>query len=244
MGPVDRLAELVRQARSVVAITGAGISTESGLPDFRSEDGLWADVDPLAECSLSSLERDPARFWAFYRERLHFPGEIEPNAAHRALVDLEQHGLQAIITQNVDGLHQRAGSTQVIEVHGTGRTVSCLACGHRESFEAAQTLCDEQGVPRCRCGQALKPDVVLFEEQLPPVVHTAMALCWDADLVLCIGTSLTVYPVASWPALCVRNGGKMAILTRSPTDHDGHAAVKVTAPLGQALPELISCLER
>jgi NAD-dependent deacetylase len=168
---LSRLAELVRGARSVVALTGAGISVPSGIPDFRSPGtGLWANVDPMAVAHIDVWRSDPERFWGFYGQRFHLLEGTEPNAAHVALVELERRGvLRAVITQNIDRLHRKAGTTELIEVHGSIATSSCMACGARHPLaEVRERLAaDPAGVPRCDCGRPLKPDVVLFGEWLP-----------------------------------------------------------------------------
>ena len=165
-----RLADLIRSAGSVVALTGAGISVPSGIPDFRSPGtGLWANVDPMEVAHISVFRREPERFWGFYGQRFATLDGKRPNGAHRALAELERRGLlDAVITQNIDGLHGAAGTRSLIEVHGSIATASCLACGQRvELAEARARLeADAGGVPRCDCGEPLKPDVVLFGELL------------------------------------------------------------------------------
>lgn len=241
---LEGLVSLVRDAEKLVVLSGAGISTASGLQDFRSKGGLWADTDPMRECSLSAFRRDPARFWRFYRDRLAVAEGVKPNPAHHAVRDLEKMGkLRWILTQNIDGLHQQAGSTRVAELHGSPRTVSCLACGFRTSWDEAMQLSDTDGIPCCEHGHPLKPDVVLFEEQLPDKpfaqAHNALAA---ADTLLCLGTSLVVHPVASFPEMMRRGGGKVAILTGSSTPLDHLAEVKMTDPLHELLPALVNAL--
>src|SRR5437870_6260411 len=162
----EHLAELILESQPCVVLTGAGISTESGIPDFRSPTGIWARYDPMEYASIAAFRRDPVKVWDFYARRLQVLREAEPNAAHLALAELERRGLvQAVVTQNIDRLHERAGSREVIEVHGSIRTSSCLACGHREPFERVVELLP---VPVCaECGEVLKPDVVMFGELLP-----------------------------------------------------------------------------
>lgn len=165
-----RLAELIRDHQPCVALTGAGVSTESGIPDFRSPGGLWAQFDPLDYGSIQSFRADPERVWRFYAPRFAMLTEAEPNAAHRALAELERRGLlRAVVTQNIDLLHERAGSEDVIEVHGSIRTSSCPRC--RRSYALADVLPLLEaggGAPRCEeCGEVLKPDVVFFGELLP-----------------------------------------------------------------------------
>jgi NAD-dependent deacetylase len=242
-----RLAELIREANSVVALTGAGISVPSGIPDFRSPGtGLWENVDPMQVAHIDAFHRDPERFWSFYSRRFQALGDKRPNPAHEALARLEQAGLlDAVITQNIDRLHARAGSQNVIEVHGSIDSSSCLSCGARYPLDDVRRRegLDSAGVPRCQCGRPLKPDVVLFGEYLPmAAVARAEQLARSADLMLCIGSSLEVYPVAGLPELTRRAGGQLAIITQGPTPLDSEAAVRmrgdVVEELGAVLGEL------
>jgi len=230
---VTRLAELIREARSVVALTGAGISVPSGIPDFRTPGtGLWENVDPMEVAHIDAWREDPARFWSFYGERFAALEGKQPNGAHEALVELEQRGkLDAVITQNVDMLHRKAGSGEVVEVHGTIEHSSCLDCC--EPVALAQTRARlraaHDGVPRCSCGQPLKPDVVLFGEFLPEdALARAHELAAGADVLLCVGSSLEVHPVAQLPGVTKRAGGEVAVVTQGPTPCDGFAVVKLT----------------
>jgi NAD-dependent deacetylase len=243
-----RLAELVRGAGSVVALTGAGISVPSGIPDFRSPGtGLWERVDPMEVAHIDAFERDPGRFWSFYGERFATLSDKAPNAAHRALVALEREGLlDGVITQNVDMLHRRAGSRSLVEVHGSIATCSCRLCGERVELEQARSLLAQaaDGVPRCgSCGAPLKPDVVLFGELLPEAaLARARELCAGADLLLCIGSSLEVLPVAALPQITLAAGGAIAILTQGPTPLDGLAEVRLCGDVVQELEALLHAL--
>jgi NAD-dependent deacetylase len=242
-----RLAELIRSSGPVVALTGAGISVPSGIPDFRTPGkGLWENVDPMAVAHISVWRRDPARFWSFYGARFALLEGKEPNGAHRALAELERRGLvSAVITQNIDGLHARAGSADVVEVHGSIRTASCLRCG--SSYPLAETrrrLGEEpDGVPRCDCGEPLKPDVVLFGEFLPEeAMERAQALASSAGLMLAIGSSLEVHPVAGLPADTLAAGGRIALVTMGPTPYDGDAAVKLSGDVVHELEAVLAAL--
>lgn len=251
---VTTLAARIRAARSVVALTGAGISVPSGIPDFRTpRTGLWANVDPMEIAHIDAWHRDPARFWAFYGQRFQSLRDKRPNRAHDALVELERLGfLDAVITQNIDRLHERAGSGsarpgggELIELHGTIAHSSCLECGARHPLAEVQERLEEdpQGVPRCDCGRPLKPDVVLFGELLPQeALERAQTLALRADLLLCIGSSLEVYPVAELPSLTLRAGGEIAILTQGPTRFDRDAVVKLDGDIVAELDALLAAL--
>jgi len=243
----ERLAELIGSARSVVALTGAGISVPSGIPDFRSPGtGMWETVDPMEVAHIDVFRRAPERFWRFYGDRFATLGDREPNGAHRALVELERAGrLDAVITQNIDMLHRKAGTEALVEVHGSIASASCLECRDAWPAEAvrARLVADEHGIPRCDCGAPLKPDVVLFGEYLPPeALDRAQALCEGADLLLCVGSSLEVYPVAGLPLLTRRAGGQVAIITQGPTPHDAIASVRLDGDVVQELGALLVAL--
>ncbi len=238
---VEEAAALLRTARAAVAFTGAGVSTESGLPDFRSPGGLWAGTDPLRVASLSAFRRHPQEFYTFYRTRLALLRGARPNPAHLALARLEEAGaLQAVITQNVDGLHQAAGSRRVLELHGSLRLAACPDCGRRRDITVLEEALAAGEIPRCdRCGQALKPDVVLFEELLPgDVFAEAEGLCGEADLLLVVGSSLQVTPAAFLPEVVLAHGGRLIIVNREPTPFDDAAAVVLPARAGDALPAI------
>jgi NAD-dependent deacetylase len=229
--PAKQLAALIKESSCTVALTGAGISVPSGIPDFRTPGkGLWEKVDPMEVAHIDAFRRDPARFWSFYRPRLQSLGGVEPNPAHRVLAELERRGLlEAVITQNIDMLHTRAGSERVIEVHGSIGTASCQGCGKGFAIEALDRLFDAEGVARCPgCNGYVKPDVVLFGELLPAeAMAEAEALAGRAELLLCIGSSLEVYPVAGLPSLTLSRGGLVAIVSKGPTPFDRDAAVRM-----------------
>jgi NAD-dependent deacetylase len=245
--PAARLAELIREARSVVALTGAGISVPSGIPDFRSpRTGLWANVNPMEVAHIGVFHSDPERFWRFYGERFQTLSDKRPNAAHYALAALEQAGLlAAVITQNIDRLHARAGSRELIEVHGTIAHSSCLRCRAEYPLAdvRARQAADPRRIPRCECGEPLKPDVVLFGEYLPvDALARAEALAAEADLMLCIGSSLEVYPVAELPATTLAAGGSIAIITQGSTPLDSRAAVRMRGDVVQELAAVTAAL--
>ncbi len=242
----EKLATLIRESECTVALTGAGISVPSGIPDFRTPgEGLWETVDPMEVAHIDSFRRDPSRFWSFYRPRLHSLGGIEPNPAHEALAELERRGLlEAVITQNIDMLHRKAGSERVIEVHGSIRSLSCQRCGHRFAIEDSEQLFDPDGVARCsRCEGLVKPDVVLFGELLPAeAMAEAEALAARADLMLCVGSSLEVYPVAGLPSVTLSRGGNLAIVTKGPTPYDGDAELRLEGDVAEDLSAVLAAL--
>jgi NAD-dependent deacetylase len=245
-GPA-RLAELIREAGSVVALTGAGISVPSGIPDFRSPGtGLWRNVDPMAVAHIDAFRRDPERFWGFYGQRFALLRDKRPNGAHAALVELERRGrLDAVITQNIDGLHGMAGTRELVEVHGSIASSSCPACGRSYELETVRGRLEAavDGVPRCDCGAALKPDVVLFGEFLPEdALSRAFALAEGADVLLCVGSSLEVHPVAGLPEATLAAGGAVAVVTRSATPYDGAAAVRLSGDVVAELEGVLACL--
>jgi NAD-dependent deacetylase len=241
-----QLAGLLRESTSTVALTGAGISVPSGIPDFRSPGkGLWENVDPMEVAHIDAFRRDPAKFWGFYRPRLHSLGDVEPNDAHRVLADLERRGLlDAVVTQNIDQLHHKAGSERVIEVHGSIRTSSCQRCGTKFALEDVEALFDDEGAARCSdCSGPVKPDVVLFGELLPAdAMAEAESLAANADVLLCIGSSLEVYPVAGLPSVTLGRGGRIAVITKGPTAFDGDAAVRMDGDVVADLDAVLAAL--
>jgi NAD-dependent deacetylase len=240
---VERLAELVRQRGSVVALTGAGISTESGIPDFRSPTGIWARYDPREYATIDAFRADPVKVWQFYALRLRALSEAEPNAGHLALVELERAGLlRALVTQNIDLLHERAGSREVVEVHGSIRTSSCGGCATRYSLEDVLRMLEQAGIPRCEhCGGVLKPDVVFFGELMPEAaIDRAFELSRSAGLLLVVGSGLEVWPVSMLPDETVAAGGQVAIVNLGPTTFDDRAVLKVEGGAGETLAALVS----
>jgi NAD-dependent deacetylase len=232
------LGHLIRHNQPCVVLTGAGVSTESGIPDFRSATGIWQRFDPYEVASIDAFRRDPERVWGFYNLRLDVLAEARPNPAHRALAELESRGLvRAIVTQNVDRLHANAGSRAVIEVHGSIGSALCLSCGRRE--DDVRPLLP---VPHCAaCGAVLKPGVVMFGELLPvEAMDRATALAREASLLLVVGTSLEVWPVAGLPGETLAHGGKIAIVNREPTPYDGRAELVVHGSAGEILTGCVS----
>jgi NAD-dependent deacetylase len=244
----ERLAELIGGSECTVALTGAGVSVPSGIPDFRTpETGLWANVDPMEVAHIDVFERDPARFWSYYRPRFHSLGDKLPNAAHEALAELERRNLlEGVITQNIDRLHRAAGSENVVEVHGSIATSSCTRCMASYEIEQVDALFDEEGVARCStCSGPVKPDVVLFGELLPQsAMAMAQLLAERADLMLCVGSSLAVHPVAALPRLTLEHGGRLAIVTKGPTPYDGSAELRLEGEVDEELGAVLAALAR
>ncbi len=245
----QRLAGLVRGAGSVVALTGAGISVPSGIPDFRTPGtGMWAQVDPMEVAHIDAFRRDPERFWRFYGERFATLEGRMPNGAHLALADMERtRSLDGVITQNVDMLHRAAGSRTVIEMHGTIATCSCPGCAQEIPLSTARSrsAAAHDGVPRCEaCAEPVRPDVVLFGEMLPPrALLRARVMSERADLMICIGTSLEVHPVAGLPLLTLERGGQIAIVTQGATPLDDLASVKLQGDVVDELTALRQALQ-
>ncbi len=241
----ERLAELICSSGPVVALTGAGISVPSGIPDFRTPGkGIWVNVDPMEVAHISVWRRDPARFWSFYGQRFAVLEGKKPNGAHFALVELERRGLlSGVITQNIDGLHAAAGTFDPIEVHGSIRTASCLSCGASFSLAETRSRAGDGGVPYCDCGEPLKPDVVLFGEMLPEeAMARASALASSAGLMLAVGSSLEVWPVAQLPADTLDAGGRLALVTKGPTPYDSEAVVKLCGDVEEELSAVVAAL--
>jgi NAD-dependent deacetylase len=234
----QRLAELIRDNQPCVVLTGAGVSTESGIPDFRSPTGIWAQYDPMEYATITAFLADPVKVWDFYGKRLDMLADAQPNPAHHALVALERAGLvAAVVTQNIDRLHERAGTTELVEVHGSIRTASCRTCGLRVPFDEVVRLLETEPAPPCpACTTILKPDVVMFGELLPErAIDRATELARGARLLLVVGSSLEVYPVASLPEETLRAGGRLAIVNLSETPWDRVADLRVAAPAGETL---------
>ena len=234
---IETLKQWVNEAKRIVFFGGAGVSTESGIPDFRSVDGLYNqkfEYPPETIISHSFYERRPEYFFRFYREKM-LPLDFEPNITHKVLARWEQEGrLLAVVTQNIDGLHQKAGSKNVYELHGSVLRNYCVRCGR---FYPAEYVRDAQGVPRCECGGIVKPDVVLYEESLDEdVISGAVPTISRADLLIVGGTSLTVYPAAGF--LGYFRGDRLALINRDPTPFDRHAGVVIHDGLGKVFSQL------
>jgi NAD-dependent deacetylase len=232
-----------------VVLTGAGVSVPSGIPDFRSPGtGIWEKVNPMEVAHIDAFRRDPDRFWSFYSQRFTTLRDKVPNGAHRAVAELERRGLvRGVITQNIDRLHKAAGSERVVEVHGSISHSVCLECGGRFELERVVAMLeDADGAPECpACVSPLKPDVVLFGELLPTdAMAEAHALAMEADLMLCVGSSLEVHPVAGLPGVTRAAGGRLAIVTQGPTPYDSEADVRLDGDVVDELDAVLAALSR
>jgi NAD-dependent SIR2 family protein deacetylase len=244
---VESLAQLVRERGPAVVLTGAGISTESGIPDFRSPTGLWAQYDPQEYATIDAFRADPVKVWSFYALRYSALTTAQPNAGHLALAELERQGfVRAVVTQNIDCLHERAGSRDVVEVHGSIRTCSCPSCGQKYLLPEVVALLEEGGdAPRCEDdGTVLKPDVVFFGETVPAErVRECFDLVEGARLLLVLGSSLTVMSGRRFVLRAAKLGIPVAIVNQGPTRGDDYATLTVDAPLGTVLPELVRLVD-
>jgi NAD-dependent deacetylase len=243
----ERLAELLRSAERAVVLTGAGISVPSGIPDFRTPGkGLWEKVDPMEVAHIDVFRREPDRFWHFYGDRFASLKDVEPNRAHHIVAELEARGVvRGVITQNIDRLHRSAGSQNLIEVHGSIEWCVCPDCGGRVGIDRVMAqLGGAAGAPECEaCISPLKPNVVLFGELLPePAMADAYALASEADLMLCIGSSLEVYPVGGLPGVARDNGARLAIVTQGRTAYDRDADVKLEGDVVEELEAVLAAL--
>jgi NAD-dependent deacetylase len=239
---IARAAELLSQADYAVALTGAGHSTPSGIPDFRSPtSGLWAQVDPMAVASLFAFRLRPQDFYDWIRPLARTMLEAQPNPAHHALAQMESAGLiKSVITQNIDGLHQKAGSRRVHEVHGNMREATCIRCYQVAPADSLVEQFVESGqIPHCSCGGVMKPNVILFGEQLPLDVLTAARQdTTSCDLMVVVGSSLTVQPVADLPLMALGHGARLIIVNYQPTHLDDRADVLIHADLAEVLPHI------
>ena len=236
---ISEVAVVLAGCREVVAFTGAGISVESGIPDFRSPGGLWDRFDPVEYAHISTFLREPARSWEMFLAVEQILDQAEPNPAHVALADLEADGLlRSVVTQNIDGLHQAAGSRTVHEFHGTHAELHCVDCGRRYGRERAQ----ESIPPHCSCGQALKPAVVLFGEAIPGDAHdAAFRDAESCDAVLVVGTSATVFPAAQVPYIVAGRNKPVIVIDREPTPLTREVScLYLRGTAGEVLPQLVS----
>lgn len=237
MVAMDRLKQWIAESRRIVFFGGAGVSTESGIPDFRSVDGLYNqkfEYPPETIISHSFYQRSPEYFFRFYREKM-LPLGFEPNVTHKVLARWEQEGkLTAVVTQNIDGLHQKAGSKRVYELHGSVLRNYCTRCG---KFYPAEFVRESHGVPKCDCGGTVKPDVVLYEESLDQkVIENSVRAIHQADLLIVAGTSLTVYPAAG--LINYYRGNRLVLINRDATPYDSQADLVFHESLGKIFSQL------
>ena len=236
---VDLLEQWIKESDNVVFFGDAGVSTESGIPDFRSVDGLYNqqyDYPPETIISHSFYRKNPEEFYRFYKNKMLFP-DAQPNAAHKALAKLEQQGkVRAVITQNIDGLHQAAGSKEVLELHGSVHRNYCTRCG---KFFGLSDILGMNGVPRCECGGIIKPDVVLYEEGLDQeTLQKAVRYIQNAEILIIGGTSLTVYPAAG--LIDYYRGKKLVLINKTATPMDERADLVISAPIGEVFERFLT----
>lgn len=246
MDTIKAVVSELRNSHHLVAFTGAGISAESGIPTYRGEGGLWTKYDPSKYASIESFIEDPSYYWNFFREvRYATLMKAKPNRAHLALAELEERGiLKAVITQNIDGLHQEAGSTNVIELHGTTRIIHCLDCPQEYSIEEVFSIVQAEIPPRCRkCKGLLRPAVVFFGETLNPyVLDLAYEETEKSDFFLAAGSSLVVYPAADIPLRAKQQGATLVIVNKDPTPLDSFADYVINDEAGKVLPQIVQSL--
>jgi NAD-dependent protein deacetylase/lipoamidase len=237
-----KAARIILDADRVIALTGAGISVESGIPDFRSPGGLWSRYDPSIYATIESFVNDPSYFWSMAAELHPLLEKAEPNPAHLALSELESLGkCEAVITQNIDDLHQQAGSGEVLELHGTYRTGACIKCGTPHSYEELEGFTRECEVPCCRdCGGTIKPDVVLFGEPLnASVLHRARDLAGSCDLMLVVGCSLEVLPGGALPTYAQHNNAVLMSVNICATSFDSLFDIILLGQAGEVMPRIV-----
>lgn len=238
MTAVEQLQKIIDEHDNIVFFGGAGVSTESGIPDFRSVDGLYNqkyDYPPETILSHTFFMRRPEEFYRFYRDKILIT-DVKPNAAHKKLAELEAAGeLKAVVTQNIDGLHQKAGSKAVYELHGSIHRNYCMKCG---KFYSAEELLQTEGVPRCSCGGMIKPDVVLYEEGLDSgTIQSSIRAISEAQVLIVGGTSLAVYPAAG--LIDYFEGDKVVLINKGATSRDAHADLVIKEPIGQVLGQIL-----
>lgn len=241
------LLDLLRPARRILVFTGAGISTGSGIPDFRGPQGVWTRRRPIDFADFLASEAKRVDYWEYKLEAHEQFRAAAPNAVHLAIAELERLGrVQAVVTQNIDGLHQAAGSSPelVVELHGTNRFVECLSCGAREAPERAMALFRAQRrAPRCACSGLLKPATISFGQALlPEVLQAAARHASQADLIVALGSTLSVQPAASIPLVALRAGAAYAIVNRGPTDHDALATLRIEGDVMEVVPPAVAAL--
>ncbi len=236
----EKAVQILNDSKYVIALTGAGVSRESNVPTFRGKDGLWRNYDAMELATPEAFANDPKTVWEWYTWRQGLIGECDPNAAHETLVEFEQTGLlKSLITQNVDGLHRRAGSENVLEVHGNLWAMKCTSCDHRDRLTSPA-----EGIPNCpQCGSYLRPDVVWFGEQLDPsIMNKVYNELEEADTIMVIGTSALVHPAASFPLVIRQQGGNIIEMNVEKTPLTSYSSVHLSGKAGEVLPRLNALL--
>jgi NAD-dependent deacetylase len=238
---IQKAAHILRGARNVAVMTGAGIGRPSGIPDFRSPGGLWSQDDPMEAASLYTFRTNPQRFFDWLRPLMDLMLAAQPNAAHIALAELEHNGpVRATITQNIDVLHQRAGSEAVLELHGNINTATCAGCGTVSPLDPLIEPVRQGQLPICNCGGVFKPDVVLFGESLPEeTLNRSIHALETCDVLLVVGTSLVINPAAGLPLVALQQGARVIIVNLSSTYLDSYADVVINADLADVLPAIV-----
>jgi NAD-dependent deacetylase len=247
MDIIKAVASRIKNSKDIVVFTGAGISAESGIPTYRGEDGLWSKYDPNIYANITYFNQDPSYYWNFFREvRYPMIKKVKPNKAHLALAELEAAGnIRTVITQNIDGLHQEAGSSSVIELHGTTRIIYCLNCSHEYSMDEVFSMLEVQIPPLCsECKGKLRPAVVFFGEALnPEILRLAFEEAENCDLLLAVGSSLVVYPAADIPRIAKQRGGTLALVNKQKTPLDVMADYVINDEAGKILPQIVQSLK-
>jgi NAD-dependent deacetylase len=248
MDTIANIARDVKSSNRVVAFTGAGISAESGIATYRGQGGVWTKYDPNIYANINHFLSDPSYYWNFFREvRYPMISKAKPNKGHLVLAELEQMGkLTAVITQNIDELHQQAGSKLVIELHGTTRRYYCLKCSQKYDFDTVFAMAGKENPPPCEdCSGMVRPDVVFFGENLKTeVLRKAFEEADSCDFILAIGSSLVVYPAADIPVRAKQRGAKLAIINKDETPLDQIADYVIREESGKVLPQIVDHLEK
>ncbi|MGB6462737.1 MAG: NAD-dependent deacylase [Nitrosotalea sp.] len=238
---LEQISDKLKQAEKIIFVTGAGISQESGIPTFRSKDGLWRKYDPMKLATIDAFYEDPKLVWEWYEERRKNILAAKPNPGHLAMAELEKHKPVYVLTQNIDGLHQRAGSTKVYELHGSIITIKCTVCDFKDTI---MTRFSELP-PICKCGNILRPDVVWFGESLPQDVwHAAMQQASSCDVMIVVGTSLAVSPANLLPVYAQQNGAIVIEVNPEETPMSGTMDISIRSSAAKALPELVTVFQR
>ncbi|MFW5928130.1 MAG: SIR2 family NAD-dependent protein deacylase [Thermoplasmatota archaeon] len=240
MSQIDKVCSMIENSDNITVLTGAGMAVESGVAPFRGENGLWEDYDPAKYAHIRSYRRDPERSWELFKLQIEETSQAEPHEGYFSLVDLEEDGLKSVITQNIDGLHQKAGSDNVIELHGTLSKLVCEYCDNEYDTSEFLDVINDGEIPKCDCGDILRPDVVLFGEQLDPTdVDSAITDAQESDLVLVIGTSSIVQPAASLPRMAKNHGAEVVEINLKETPiTDDVTDIFLQGKAGEVLPEI------